>query len=80
MMVMTRKHHLAIAQIISDSTNMGPNIRGHFVAQTHTLISDFARLFQEDNPGFNYYKFYEAATKKETDWVVADREQRQREA
>ena len=76
-MAMTRKHHLAIAKLISDSTNMGPNIRGHYVAQTHTLISDLVRLFEEDNPGFNYFKFYDAATKKEQQWEEGEKRRRE---
>ena len=56
---MTRKDYIKFAKVISDIADSKT-----MAIDGATLVIKLATIFEEDNPNFNKYKFFDACIKK----------------
>lgn len=60
---MTKKDYILIARVLAESNWPFDDNRAEFLRE---IVDDLCRVFQSDNPNFNFFKFAEAVFGKRT--------------
>jgi len=61
----SRRHYVAVAEVLSESFDMFSKDRRQTPAVLYALTDKMAYMFQDDNPRFDFARFWEAVRGEE---------------